>query len=255
MYNRTNAYKCLGFDSFKDLNSFNLKIDVKGNYVSDDKVIDKVIENLNENDAPKFIFAATIQNHDPYDNNSKNYINRKVNVTSKELDSVEMEILSNYSQGVYDADNALGKLIEEVKKNKRPTLLYYFGDHLPRLGEPKGIYDIYEKLGYIDKNKKPEQDPKFYETPIITWSNYKKMNKLPVPISPNQLAVEILRDSGIKYPNYFNYLLRLREKYPFLNRSLVDKNELMNDEIINNYYMIQYDIMFGNQYILKDTKY
>jgi hypothetical protein len=104
-------------------------------------------------------------------------------------------------------------------------------------------------------NKKPEQDPKFYETPIITWSNYKKMNKLPVPISPNQLAVEILRDSGIKYPNYFNYLLRLREKYPFLNRSLVDKNELMNDEIINNYYMIQYDIMFGNQYILKDTKY
>jgi tetratricopeptide (TPR) repeat protein len=120
---------------------------------------------------------------------------------------------------------------------------------LPRLGAPKGIYDIYEKLGYIDKSKKPEEDIKFYETPILTWSNYKVMNKYPEPISPNQLALEILMDSGIKYPDYFNYLLKLREKYPYLNNNIVNKNNLMKDDLINNYYLIEYDIMFGNQYL------
>lgn len=251
MYNRSNVYKYLGFNTFKDLSFFNLDKDKKGNYVSDDRVVDMIIETLKEEKNPKFIFAATIQNHDPYDNNTKNYKKREIDVTSDKLESMELEILSNYSQGVYDADNSLDRLIDEVKKINRPTLIYYFGDHLPRLGAPLGIYDIYDKLGYIDKNKKPEEDIKFYETPLITWSNFKEMNKFPDPISPNQLAVEILMDSGISYPDYFNYLLKLRGKYPYLNNNIVNKNNLMKDELIDNYYLLEYDIMFGNQYLTK----
>lgn len=251
MYNRSKVYKYLGFDSFKDISSFNLSEDIKGNNVSDDKVVDKIIATLKDGGNPKFIFAATIQNHDPYDKSSKVYNYREIDVKSNKLSSMEMDMLSNYAQGVYDADKSLGKLIREISKIKRPTLVYYFGDHLPRLGLPEGIFDIYEKLNYVDVGIKPENDPKFYETPLIIWSNYKKMSKINDAISPNQLAIEILQDAGIRYPKYFNYLIKLRESYPYLNKYLMDKNKIINEYIINDYYLIQYDVMFGNQYLNK----
>ncbi len=95
---------------------------------------------------------------------------------------------------------------------------------------PEGIFDIYEKLSYIDKEIKPENDPKFYETPLVIWSNYKKMDGINTAISPNQLAVEILQDAGVRYPKYFNYLNKLRESYPYLNKYLMDKNRIIDEK-------------------------
>jgi phosphoglycerol transferase MdoB-like AlkP superfamily enzyme len=253
-YNRNNVYKYLGFDEFQDVKSFDQSNQIKGNYVSDDTLVDRITDTLKQKSKPTFILGVTMQNHDPYTSNIKNYgSNREIQVESDKLNDVEKDVLGNFAQGVYDEDRALGKLIEAVKKNDRPTLVYFYGDHLPRLGIglPDGNYEIYNKLGYADGKTDPRSDKKFYEIPLVTWSSYKELPKLDTPMSPNQIALEILRDAGIKYPSYFNSLLEFRDKYPYLSSYLNNKTDLLNDKTIKDYYMVQYDIMFGKQYFVK----
>lgn len=252
-YNRNNVYKYLGFDEFKDIKSFDEPGIFKGNYVSDDALVDKIAETLKEKDAPTFILGITMQNHDPYISNIKNYGDRReIQVQSNKLDDTEKDVLANYAQGVCDEDKALGKLIDVAEKNDRPTLIYFYGDHLPRLGVglPGGNYDIYNKLGYTDGTTDPRTDKKFYELPYVAWSSYKDLPKIDTPISSSQLAIEILKDAGIKYPSYFNSLLELRTEHPYLSSYLDNKAELANDKALQAYYMVQYDIMFGKQYLL-----
>ncbi len=48
MYNRDKVYKFLGFDEFISLEGFNSDTDLKGPYVSDDRLMDKVLEILSK---------------------------------------------------------------------------------------------------------------------------------------------------------------------------------------------------------------
>lgn len=251
-YNRNNVYNYLGFDEFKDIKSLDRPGAYKGNHMSDDSLVDDIAGVLKEKDEPAFVLGITMQNHDPFTSNIKNYGSaREIEVESDKLDDAEKDVLANFAQGVYDEDKALGKLIEIARKNDRPTLIYLFGDHLPRLGVglPGGNYDIFNKLGFTDGRTDPRTDKKFYELPYVAWSSYKDLPKIDTPITPNQLAIEILRDSGIKYPSYFNSLLELRKTHPYLSSYLDSKEELANDKTVQDYYMIQYDIMFGKQYL------
>ena len=80
------------------------------------------------------------------------------------------------------------------------------------------------------------------------WSNYKVMSSLNTPISPAQIAFRILKDSHANYPDYFNILDKLRVKYPYLHPNFKNKNAA-NDEIVKKYALIQYDLLFGKQYL------
>lgn len=254
MYNRNNVYKYIGFEEFKDVQSFDPVKDIKGNYTSDDSLVKKISDTLKEKTGPAFILGISMQNHDPYGESIKHYgTGKEIQVESDKLDDAEKDVLSSFAQGVYDEDKALGELIDVAKNNDRPTIVYFFGDHLPRLGVglAGGNYDIFKKLGFTDGKTDPRFDKRFYETPLVTWANYKDLQKYTTPLSSSQLAIEILKDSGIKYPSYFNELLEIRNKYPYLTNYLNNKTELANDKSIKDYYMIQYDIMFGRQYLVK----
>lgn len=244
-YNRTTVYKHFGFDEFIDSNGFT-SMDIKGANVSDDSVVDKILTVLNnEDDKPKFIFAVTMQNHDPY---YDVYDDLEVYAESDKLDDVETSILSNYAQGIYDADRSLGKLIEEVNAMDTPTVVYFFGDHLPRLGSPRGIYDIYNKLDFFSDVEHIQTDIRLYETPLAAWANYKAMDDFNTPISPAHIAFEVLKDSQVNSPNYFNILDELRKVFPVLQNNVNEKESVAGD-LIQVYKLIQYDLLFGKQYL------
>jgi phosphoglycerol transferase MdoB-like AlkP superfamily enzyme len=253
-YNRAKVYKYMGFDKFEDIKSFDPSTQTKGNYVSDDNLVNKIEGILKEESGPVFIQGVTMQNHDPYTNEIKHYgSGREIQAESDKLNTDEKDVLSNFAQGVYDEDKALGKLIEVAKKNDRPTIILMYGDHLPRLGVglPQGNYEIFDKLGYTEGKADPRSLKKFFETPYVLWSNYGELPRLNAMVSPSQLSLELLKDAGIKYPSYFNSLLELREKHPYLNSYLDSKTGLANDKSVQDYYKMQYDIMFGSRYLLK----
>ncbi len=248
-YNRDKVYNYFGFDKFIDISGFDLNTQVKGTHISDEAFTDKVLETLNSSDKPAFIFALSIENHDPYENK---YTTKDVTASSDKLDNKERNIISNYAQGVYDADQAFGRLIDEISKSDEPTLVYFFGDHAPRLGSLEDYYRIYDKLGSIDKTaqKQGPEKLKYFTTPFASYSNYKQMPALSKILSPAHISYEVLRDSGVSYPNYFNILPKLEKSFPVMHlliKNLVDDKS----ELVKDYHLIEYDLLFGKKYLGK----
>ncbi|WP_426350176.1 LTA synthase family protein [Alloiococcus sp. CFN-8] len=249
-YNRDNAYLYMGFDEFIDIKGFK-DAERKGNQVSDNALTDKILSELKSSEEPQFIFAVTIQNHDSY--YEKYQEGTDVKVQSTLLDEMDKEILESFAQGVYDADRAYGKLIEGIEKSGKPTIVYYFGDHLPRLGYPKDIYEIYYKTGYLEKGITAEntEELKLFNTQLAKWSSYKELNTFDKPVSAFYLAYDILKEAKVEMPLYFSIYPELIEEYPVLSPK--NKKDIKEDsEILKNYKLIQYDILFGNRYILEE---
>ena len=247
MYNRDKVYKFLGFDEFISLEGFNSDTDLKGPYVSDDRLMDKVLEILSKDDEPKFIWVLTMQNHDPY---LDKYDKLEVSVTSDKLNDEEKSTLSTYAEGVRDGANSLEKLITQLENSPTPTLVYFFGDHLPRMGSLEKMYEIYDRLNPEDDLDKREF--RYYVTPYASWSNFKETTSFHQPVSPAHIALEILKDSGVEYPSYFNILDRLKKDHGFLHQ-ILSKNIDRENQYIKDYEMIEYDLILGNQY-LKDLE-
>ena len=248
-YNRNKVYKNFGFEEFLDVDSFDMETETKGPHISDDAMVNKILGTLNSSDDPNFIFAVSMENHDPFDDK---YAEDEFDVTtqSDKLDASHKEIVSGYAQGIYDADRSLGKLIDELNKSDKPTLLYFYGDHAPRLGSLDDYYRIYDQLAKPNKQEQEQNigDLKYYTTPYVSWSNYQEMRSFSKIMSPSHLSYEILKDSGVKYPSYFNILSQLEEKYPIMHLkglNLVDAN----DELVKDYKLIQYDLLFGKKYL------
>ena len=65
-WNRENVYKDFGFDQFLSINDFQGADTLRG-MVTDQATYDKILELLDQNADPQFIFDVTMQNHSGYD--------------------------------------------------------------------------------------------------------------------------------------------------------------------------------------------
>lgn len=234
LYNRAVVYQCMGFDEFisKDEMDFSPSNLTDDGYFKDEALADVIEERLDAAQDPSFIFAITIENHTLYENK---YSNTEVKLSSDKLSESELSELEQYSQGVLSADRFIKKMIDYVDNAERPTILYIWGDHLPALS-------AFNTLGFInDKYNK-------YTTAIIAYSNYKDIEIGCEYITPNQIAPQVLRDAGIEYSSYFDYIYSLREDYPVIQKEFGINPE---DEAIKTYELIQYDLLFGDEYLLE----
>ena len=246
-YNRDKVYNYFGFDKFYDVESFDMITQTKGPHISDYALVDKILQTLDSSDKPAFIFAVSMENHDPFNDKFTSF---DVNLETTQLNTSQRAIVNGYAQGLYDADQSLGKLIEALKKSNKPTLLYFFGDHAPRLGSLDDFFNVYDKLGAKEdaELKQGIGELKYYTTPLVTWSNFREMRTIPTIISPSHLSYEMLKDAGVNYPNYFNIMPALEKKYPIMhlkNMGLVDPE----DQLVKDYRLIQYDLLFGQKYL------
>lgn len=235
IYNRDIVYECMGFDKFleksdMDFSDENTTDDL---YFKDDALADVIDNELtNAGNVPSFVFAVTIENHTLYKNK---YSETEVKLSSEALNDEELNELEQYSEGVFNADRFIQKMIDIVDNADRPTILYIWGDHLPSLS-------AFSTLGFINDvyNK--------YTTPLIAYSNYKDITIDEEYITPNQIAPQILRDAEIDYSSYFDFIYSLREKYPVIQKEFgIDQN----DEMIKKYEEVQYDLLFGEQYLIE----
>ena len=171
-YNRQNVYPDLGFEATYFLeDSFDLATQGYGGYINETATMDKIIETLEghiaKSDAPLFSFTVTIQNHGPYE---KKYGTLPQNFDCDiALDETQTDLLTQYFEGIQDADAELGRLKEYAEASEEPIVLVYFGDHLP--GFSNGM-EFFELLDYpIDANGTTEEQLAVYETPYLIWQN------------------------------------------------------------------------------------
>lgn len=228
-YGRQDVYPKLGF---KD-NFFLENIDqpeMKGGYVSERQFSEifrnRFIEALENSDEPIFSYGLDIQNHGPYfyDKYGKNLPYQCTVSLSEEA----ANNFGSYFLGVKDMDIMLGEVYDMIMSLDEPTIMVFYGDHLPGLGSnPSAFDEIGIKLSHDDLAKEIE----FYSTPYVIVANESGrafLNRENVEIqdgnavSANYLASMVLDMLNYnKVDNFFIYNSEMRKKLPIISRNFI----------------------------------
>ncbi len=135
-WNRTTAFKELGFDKFISIGDFPPGDSVNdGKYMSDKSFTDEVLRQLPDSGPPRFVLGISIEAHGPYD--QPYGIDEKardaIPVPAGISDAQAKKELQNYIYHMQHADQQLGRLVDTLAQRKRRTVILFFGDHLPAL--------------------------------------------------------------------------------------------------------------------------
>ncbi|HDR3893729.1 LTA synthase family protein [Bacillus sp. FSL W7-1334] len=248
-FKRDDVYKVLGFDKFNAEDTME-NVDIDGDYISDLAMSEEIIAELEKQKQPTFIHAVTMQNHFPF--TEGRFGENLIEISGLENEESKGE-LETYTEGLRRSDEALQYLIEQLDNLDRPTLLVFFGDHLPSLGTNKSFY---KENGYITNEKTPSERLAMAQTPLLMYANFDMPNDNLGLVSPIHFSNIIFDYAGLNKSSFYQFLSGLYKEIPVLRDELkVDKNgEVINDltkkqkEMLEQYKMLQYDLLVGNQY-------
>ncbi|MBQ3509767.1 MAG: LTA synthase family protein [Peptococcaceae bacterium] len=234
-YGRDTVYENMGFESFISIEDMALEKEdfLKDGYAKDSPFFEEIITTIKNSEEPVFIFGASIEAHSPY---YEKYEECEISAFSEQYDTAVLEEAACYAQTVYNFDVQFGDLISYLEGQEEPVLVYVFGDHLPPI-------QINESAGYLNDVWAK------YTTPLYAYSNYCDVSIEQEYISMNQIAPEILKRTGISYRAYFDYIRTLQENWPVLQKEITGEN--VSDETLKLYQTIQYDLLFGEKYLLE----
>ncbi|MBZ9733993.1 LTA synthase family protein [Mesorhizobium sp. CA18] len=251
-WNRGAVYADFGFNDFRSEETLP-PMEKRGPLASDAAMTDEIIREADTSDDPVFLFAVSLQNHGPYE--PYRYYNPTHSIDAP-ISSWARESLLSYAEGSADADRGLQRLIDWAKARQRPTIIAFFGDHLPPLGP------VYVETGFLKDNVAPRKEPavaalEHHDTPLVIWSNRSGPVENIGSVSPAFLPYHILTTAGISHPYYTGFLGALREHYRVVDRNLLLSpvgeatpdwaRQKQIDPKINDFRLIQYDMMFGKR--------
>jgi phosphoglycerol transferase MdoB-like AlkP superfamily enzyme len=252
-WNRGAVYADFGFNDFKSEETLP-PMEKRGPLASDAAMTDEIIREADASEDPVFFFAVSLQNHGPYEPNR--YYNPTHSVQAP-ISQWARDSLLSYAEGSADADRGLERLIEWAKKRSRPTVIAFFGDHLPPLGP------VYVETGFLKDNVAPRKEAtpqdalEHHQTPLVIWSNRSGSVENLGAVSPAFLPYHILTTAGITHPYYTGFLGEMRQHYRVVDRNLLltpageatpdwsRQKEI--DPAIRDFRLIQYDMMFGKR--------
>ncbi|MGO4560489.1 MULTISPECIES: LTA synthase family protein [Phyllobacteriaceae] len=256
-WNRTAVYADFGFDDFQSEETMPYMAK-RGPLASDEAMTDQLISAADASEEPFFYFAVSLQNHGPYEPTRYSDTTR---VVQAPISQWARDSLASYAEGAADADINLKRLMDWAQKRERPTVIVFFGDHLPPLGP------VYVETGFLKDNvaprkEAPDQMRLHRETPLVVWSNRTGPAKDVGSISPAFLPYHLLKAAGITHPYYTDFLGQISERY-----NVVDRNLLLATDgaatadwarqkeiapLIRDYRYLQYDMMFGKRWSAPD---
>lgn len=251
-WNRKPVYEAFGFDRF--LSAENLPpLKKRGQLVSDAALTEEIIRQADGETEPFFIFAVSLQSHGPYEPNR--YATSTHAVRTIGGPWARGSILT-YAEGAADADKGLQALLDWASRRERPTVIAFFGDHLPPLG-PAYVSTGFLKNPVPDRKEAADKMALHRETPLVVWSNRSGTTETG-SISPAFLPLEIFRTAGIEHPYYTDFLAGVRDQYRVVERNmLIDAAGRPTADwarakqpaaIIRDFRFLQFDIMFGKRH-------
>ena len=194
-----------------------LKTTPKG-WATDDILVPNIMESLDTTDGTDFVCTISVQGHGDYPT-EPTLENPEINVTGVE-DEGKRNAWEYYVNEVHEMDKFVGQLIDAIEQRGEPTVLVFYGDHLPTLGlEAKDLKGKY-----------------LYNTNYVIWDNI-GLEKKDGNIAAYQIMAEVFDRLDIHTGTIFNYHQQRRQT----------KNYLADLELL------QYDIMYGKQYVYKDS--
>ena len=219
-YNRNTVNANLGFDTYWNYeNKFGI-YSGWGGAADDHELYSELINRLqeiNKKGNNYFNFTVTYQNHGPYSATPA----EETYIENLGYSEEGYNTFNNYLSGIKDSTDALYELVNFLDNYEEPTILIFFGDHNPYLGE--GNY-IYEELGINMDISTIEGFENYYSIPYVIHANdqAKKVfdkdfiGKLDT-ISPNFLMNELFEYIDYEGNEYLKYTDDLKEKIDVIN--------------------------------------
>jgi hypothetical protein len=237
-FDSSNVYRHFGFSRFISFEYFDPN-EYVGPYIGDHAVGKRIIEESQRSTGSDFIFANTMENHYHYWPNKfkRNTIDIKGDMSGEAL-----SILETYAQGANGADAMLQELVEHYSQVKEPTLLVFFGDHLPHLEKD---YFVYRESKYISGEDDPDFLEKMHRVPVLIWNNYLNNDKKSIQMSPSFLSPYVLQLADKKGSSYTDFLSELSKKIPIIPPKSYYEAYKVRESDLMEYENRQQHILFG----------
>ena len=130
-FGRRRAFAHMHFERFLDIGNFGDASRV-GPYVGDVAVAEKIIDLLEDcGGKPLFAFAITMENHGPLHLETVSPGESAARHTLG--DDARWHDLTAYLRHVENADAMIGRLTRYLRERNRPTVLCFYGDHVPAM--------------------------------------------------------------------------------------------------------------------------
>lgn len=239
-WNRNRVYPNLGFDEFHSIEDYP-ELDYIHEYVTDSSDYHYLMaEAAAHEDTPRFLFNVTIQNHADYDH----FVDVEEAETVKEHGGNLPEQARVYLSLIKLSDDEIKELVEAYKDSDEPTMIIFFGDHQPHLGQ--------ESIDEIYGNTYSQMD--LFRSKFFIWTNYESDSLIGTDISANYLPWLILDRGNFRLPPYVQMLQELYQKFPILTSQGVlnlgdgvlyeSVGDVIDDPLIQKYQYIQYANLF-----------
>ena len=213
-YSRAKVFNDMGFDHYTSKEFMNiLKTTPKG-WATDDILVPNIMESMDTTAGQDFVFTVSVQGHGDYPT-EPTLENPEIKVTGVE-DEGKRNAWEYYVNLVHAMDEFAGDLVRAVEERNEPTVLVFYGDHLPTMNlEAKDLKSRY-----------------LYNTNYVIWDNI-GLEKKDGNVAAYQVMADVFERLDIHAGTVFNYHQQRRHT----------KNYLADLELL------QYDIMYGDQYV------
>ncbi|EOR10884.1 LTA synthase family protein [Acinetobacter tandoii] len=251
-YNRNSVYQNLGFNRFTSLENMTSAQDRakyinQAGWANDDLLYQSIRNQLKHTEQPQFIYAITVENHFNY--NDDRYGMDHFNINQPELSESSKRQLNTYLTGLQRADQHVEKLLQDLKQQKRPTIVIFFGDHLPNLGQ---VYDDFHFFASAQE-KAEKKDVKFFSTPLAVWSNYPIDRSLfqQKNIAAHFLAPKVLTAAQLPLPPYYQFIQAVNACYSAIHQTGVELKpecKYPHPQLLNQYKDLNMDVLNGKNH-------
>ena len=213
-YSRAKVFNNIGFDTFTSKEFMNILQLTENGWAKDDILLTHIADALDSTEQQDFVFTISVQGHGNYPE-TKLIENPRITVSGMENEE-KNNAWEYYVNQVYEMDQFAGNLVKMMEERGEPTVIVFYGDHLPTMGlEAKDLKSRY-----------------LYNTNYVIWDNL-GLEKQDRNIPAYQIMADVMERLGLHSGTVFNYHQQRRKT----------KDYLLDLELL------QYDILYGKQYV------
>ncbi len=239
MYRRREVYRSFGFDDFVYAGTMGHHRRIGHDaYLSDSAAYDELEDRLAAEPDPLFVNLVTMQNHMPYTDRYDD----PIGVTGP--DGEPLTDVGQYLRGLQHSDQALERLIDQLRRSDEKTMLVFYGDHLPGI-YPDSVFE--SNAGRVLR-----------QTPFFVWANFPGPEDPQPTTSPTHFMDLVLERANAAVPPYYALLEELRSEIPAMDSGMMldasggrlEPFELSPRarRLLHDYRLVQYDLSVGHRY-------
>ncbi|MEA4815906.1 MAG: LTA synthase family protein [Lachnospiraceae bacterium] len=212
-YSRNNIFSNLGFDTFSSVEYMqNIERNPIG-WPKDKILTDEIIKALDSTGNQDFIYTISVQGHGKYPTTAVDE-NQDIKLLSGTKDESYKISFEYYINQLRETDDFIKELTDTLSGYGEPTVVVFFGDHLPEIGITE------EKL----------ENKNLYQTEYVMWSNF-ELPKERVDMEAYELSAYVLGRLG-----FDNGLI-----------TKLHQNCSSDSDYFNKLELLEYDMLYGDK--------